>query len=67
MKFDLNNLLSIMSSKKAWACSIAVMIHVLNDMLGLGLTPETMESISYPLMAYICGQGIADIGKNKKP
>ena len=53
-------------SKKWWAMAIAVSVPIGNKLLGLNLTMEELQLVIGPLVAYVMGQGIADIGKNKK-
>ena len=47
-------------SKKFWA---AVLACVMNLLEALGVSGA--REISYPLLAYMLGQGLADLGKNK--
>lgn len=53
-------------SKKWWAMAAAVSIPVLNRVLGLDMTYDELTLVITPLVGYILGQGVADIGKNKK-
>tara|TARA_Y100000593_G_scaffold28235_2_gene56410 strand:+ start:1077 stop:1361 length:285 start_codon:yes stop_codon:yes gene_type:complete len=53
-------------SKKWWAMAIAVSVPLANKILGLNLTLEELQLVIGPMVAYVMGQGIADIGKNKK-
>ena len=53
-------------SKKFWAAVFAATAPLFNHYLHLGLTPEVMMQITGPVFAYILGQGLADLGKNKK-
>ena len=53
-------------SKKWWAMSAAVSIPILNRILGLDMTYDELTLDITPLVGYILGQGVADIGKNKK-
>jgi hypothetical protein len=52
-------------SKKWWAMLIGVTIPVLNKTMGLELSVEELQLVIGPLIAYVMGQGIADIGKTK--
>lgn len=52
-------------SKKWWVMLTAVVIPVANRALGLDMGMEELKLVIGSLMAYIMGQGIADIGKNK--
>jgi len=47
-------------SRKLWVALGASLILVLNEKLGLGLTPETVQYLTYVAGAYVIGQGIAD-------
>ena len=53
-------------SKKFWAAVFAAVTPLFNHYFHLGLTPELMMQITGPVVAYILGQGLADLGKNKK-
>ena len=46
--------------------AIAVSVPLANKILGLNLTLEELQLVIGPMVAYVMGQGIADIGKNKK-
>ena len=70
----MNNILSKLSStgekqfwhsKKFWAALIAVTVPIVNHFYGLGLTQEVVVQVVGPISAYILGQGLADLGKNK--
>jgi len=52
-------------SKKFWAAVVAAGVPILNHFLSLGLTQEVVMQIVSPIVAYILGQGLADLGKNK--
>jgi len=52
-------------SKKFWAAVVAAGVPILNHFLSLGLTQEVVMQIVGPIVAYILGQGLADLGKNK--
>lgn len=52
-------------SKKFWTAVIATAVPVLNHTFDIGLSQENVTQIIGPLMAYILGQGLADLGKNK--
>lgn len=52
-------------SKKLSAAVAAVIIVVLNDKLGWGISPQTVEDIVAVVIGYVVGQGIADFGKEK--
>jgi hypothetical protein len=51
-------------SKKFWAAVVATAVPVINHVWGLGLTQDAMMQIVTPIVAYILGQGLADLGKN---
>ena len=53
-------------SKKWWAMLIGVVVPIANKALDLNLSIEELQLVIGPLIAYVMGQGIADIGKNKK-
>tara|TARA_Y100000592_G_scaffold11002_1_gene15627 strand:+ start:405 stop:605 length:201 start_codon:yes stop_codon:yes gene_type:complete len=53
-------------SKKWWAMAIAVSVPIGNKVLGLNMSMEELQLVIGPLVAYVMGQGIADIGKGKK-
>jgi hypothetical protein len=67
MNVDINidNLLKVFTSKKAWACGAAIAVPFINKWFGLEMDAATLQGIVYPLIAYIVGQGIADVGKQK--
>lgn len=52
-------------SKKWWAMATAVFIPVLNKAIGLNLSIEELQLVIGPIIAYVMGQGLADIGKNR--
>jgi hypothetical protein len=52
-------------SKKFWAAVVAAGVPILNHFFTLGLTQEVVMQIVGPIAAYILGQGLADLGKNK--
>jgi uncharacterized membrane protein YqaE (UPF0057 family) len=52
-------------SKKFWAALIAAGVPALNHFLDLGMTQDIVTQIVGPIVAYILGQGLADLGKNK--
>ncbi len=52
-------------SKKFWAAMFATALPVANFCFSWGMAPEHITSIVAPVMAYILGQGLADLGKNK--
>ena len=53
-------------SKKWWAMLIGVVVPIANKVLDLNLSIEELQLVIGPLIAYVMGQGIADIEKNKK-
>jgi hypothetical protein len=52
-------------SKKWWAAVVAAVLPIVNKVLGFDLDPSELVLVSTPLVGYILGQGVADIGKNK--
>jgi len=52
-------------SKKFWASVVGAAVPVINQVFGLGLTTEVVMQVIGPIGAYILGQGLADLGKNK--
>lgn len=52
-------------SKKFWAAVVAVAVPVVNHFFDLGLSSEVVMQVVGPIGAYILGQGLADLGKNK--
>lgn len=51
-------------SKKFWAAAVAAGVPIINHIWGLGFTQDTMMQIVTPIVAYVLGQGLADLGKN---
>jgi len=52
----------ILSSKKALAAIVGVVVSLVAK-LGIDLPTEALLAILTPILAYILGQGVADIGK----
>ena len=52
-------------SKKFWAAVVAAGVPLLNHFFQVGLTQDVIMQIVGPIVAYILGQGLADLGKNK--
>jgi uncharacterized membrane protein YqaE (UPF0057 family) len=52
-------------SKKFWAAVVAVAVPIVNHFFKLGLTQDVVIQVVGPISAYILGQGLADLGKNK--
>ena len=52
-------------SKKFWAAVVAAGVPILNHLFKAGLTQDVVMQIVGPIVAYILGQGLADLGKNK--
>lgn len=50
-------------SKKFWFAVVGVFVPIVNSALGLEMATETVMTIVGPIMAYIVGQGIADVKK----
>ena len=57
---------SFWKSKKWWAMVVAVSIPVLHKIVGLDFNTTDVVAVVSPLIAYILGQGVADIGKSSK-
>lgn len=53
-------------SKKFWASVIATAVPMLNYYFGWGMDGDHVMTMMAPLMAYVFGQGLADLGKNAK-
>ena len=53
-------------SKKFWAACIAVTIPLCNQIFGLNIDSEAVTTMMTPMLAYVVGQGMADLGKNSK-
>lgn len=53
-------------SKKFWAACVAVLVPLGNHCFGLDLDQETVTAMMTPMLAYVLGQGMADLGKNAK-
>jgi len=51
-------------SKKFWAAAVATGVPIINHVWGLGLTQDAIMQIVTPVVAYILGQGLADLDKN---
>ncbi len=62
----MNNEKVFWKSKKWWAAVVAAGLPVLNKLLGFDLDPTELVLVSSPLVGYILGQGVADIGKYNK-
>jgi len=61
----MNNEKKFWKSKKWWAMSIAVSIPLLNRVVGLDMGYDELTLVITPLVGYILGQGVADMGKHK--
>jgi hypothetical protein len=53
-------------SKKFWAACIAVLVPLGNHCFGFNLDEATVTTMMTPMLAYVVGQGMADLGKNAK-
>lgn len=62
----MNNEKAFYKSKKWWAAVVAAVLPIVNKVLGFDLDPTELVLVSSPLVGYILGQGVADIGKNSK-
>jgi hypothetical protein len=56
-------LLEKLKSRKLAAFLITVLIHLVNGYLGNPIDEETMGEVTTLALAYIVGQGLADLGK----
>ena len=52
---------AVLSSKKAGAMTVGVLVVLLTE--GLGMDEASASKVLNLLMAYIAGQGLADLGK----
>ena len=52
-------ILSLLQSRRFWAAAIGMALPLLNDKLGLNLTPEQIQHITYLLMTWIVGDSLA--------
>ena len=57
-------LAEIITSKKAYAAIAAIVVWSLAK-AGVAMSPDAVMPVVQILMAYIVGQGLADIGKEK--
>ena len=57
--------ISMPSSKKLSAAIVGVLLVVLNDVFAWGISPEAVQKTVAVVMAYVIGQGVADLGKEK--
>ena len=55
---------SFWQSKKFWAAVVATGVPIINHVWKLGLTEDAVMQIVTPIVAYVLGQGLADLGKN---
>lgn len=53
-------------SKKFIAALAGVLTTLANKYLDLGLSQAELVTLISPILAYVLGQGFADLGKNKK-
>ncbi len=56
--------MELLKSKKFQAAVISLVVMILAE-VGLELDPAALVVVVSPLIAYILGQGVADIGKEK--
>ncbi len=56
--------MDLVKSKKFQAAVIAVLLMIASE-FGLDLDPEALLAIASPLLLYILGQSVADVGKEK--
>lgn len=53
-------------SKKFWAAVIAASVPIWNKVFNIQLSTADITAVTSPIIAYIIGQGAADLGKNAK-
>jgi len=51
-------------SKKFWVALIAASIPIWNKVFAIDLSTTDITAVVSPMIAYIIGQGAADLGKN---
>lgn len=56
--------MAILKSKKFQAAVVGLVVAIAGK-IGLGLDETSLLTILSPILAYIAGQGLADIGKEK--
>ena len=61
----MSDLLSSKKAKAAIAAAIISAVAVFLQHMGVNLTTEQISLVLAPLLVYILGQGVADVGKNK--
>mgnify|MGYP000940162097 FL=1 len=55
---------SFWHSKKFWVALVAASIPVWNRVFAIELSTADITAVVSPMIAYIIGQGAADLGKN---
>ena len=56
--------MEILKSKKVWATAIGIVVSIVGHFKP-GLE-SVVQQVLYTLMAYVLGQGVADLGKEAK-
>jgi hypothetical protein len=56
----------LLTSKKVIMTLVGIAATILLPRLGINLTEDQIERISYAIMAYVGAQGMADFGKEAK-
>lgn len=54
----------VLRSKKFWAAVVAAIVAAV--LQHYGWSAEKIALVTGPLVAYVLGQGLADLGKNRK-
>ena len=60
----LQTAISMLNSKKALAMIVGLLVSV-GGRYGLDIPTEDLTAVLSPVLAYIVGQGVADVGKEK--
>lgn len=53
------------ASRKLWSLVFALGLLILNEVLGLGISPDAYWAIAGLVSSYLIGQGVADMQKTK--
>lgn len=61
----MNVIKGLLGSKKVWMSIVGVIVAIAGKQ-GLDLDVTEVMAVIAPIMAYIVGQGIADVGKEKE-
>ena len=52
-------ILSLLQSRRFWAAALGMALPLLNDKLGLNLTEEQIQRVTYLIMTWIVGDSLA--------